>query len=194
MSITRFHVPIMGFTQDQSRESGMEKLWRRLRRTLPLETQCLVHPQTWDADFESLAEFFWRNGTSATVVNIYAYSWGCGHGFVKLAKALQARGIQVPEAVLCDPVYHSWWRPWRGIFHASLNPPIVAPANVWKVHSFYQRLNTPQGTRIVMKNKVGQQSEPVLLEYTHQYMDDAKEFHRKVLEVVEKGNRRKYAE
>jgi len=93
MSITRFHVPIMGFTQDQSRESGMEKLWRRLRRNLPLETQCLVHPQTWDADFDSLAEFFWRNGTSATVVNIYAYSWGCGHGFVKLAKALQARGI-----------------------------------------------------------------------------------------------------
>lgn len=191
MSITRFHVPIMGFTQDKSRESGLEKLWRKLRETLPLETECLVHPQTWDADFDALAEFIWRNGTKATVVNVYAYSWGCGHGFVKLAKALQARGIQVPKAVLSDPVYHSWWRPWRGIFHASLNPPIVLPTNVWHVDSFYQRLNTPQGTKIALKNRAAQQSDPVLLECTHQYMDDADEFHEKVLEVAAMSARRK---
>ena len=174
----------MGLTQDQSQESGLEKLWRKLRETLPLQTQCLVHPQTWDADFEALAEFIWRNGTAFTVVNIYAYSWGCGHGTVRLAKALQARGIQVPKAVLCDPVYHSWWRPWRGIFHASWNPPIELPANVWHVDSFYQRLSTPQGTNIVMKNSAGTQTVPVRLECTHQYIDDDKRFHEKVLEVA----------
>lgn len=184
MSISRFHVPIMGFTQDQSRESGLEKLWRKLRETLPLESQCLVHPQTWNADFEALAEFIWRNESSATVVNIYAYSWGCGHGFVKLAKALEKRGIQVPKAVLSDPVYHSWWRPWRGIFHASINPPIVVPSNVWHVDSFYQRLNTPQGAELVLKNSNATQSDPVKLLCNHQYMDDADEFHEKVLEVV----------
>lgn len=194
MSISRFHVPIMGFTQDQSRESGLEKLWRKLREELPLDTQCLVHPQTWDADFEALAEFIWRNGSSSTVVNIYAYSWGCGHGFVKLAKALQKRGIQVPQAVLSDPVYHSWWRPWRGIFHASLNPPIVVPENVWHVDSFFQRRNTPQGASLVLKNKAARQCPPVQLLCNHQYMDDAKEFHEKVLEIAARSAGRKTAE
>jgi hypothetical protein len=194
MSISRFHVPIMGFTQDKSRGSGLEKLWRKLREVVSLEDSSLVHPQVWNADFDALAEFIWRNGTTATVVNIYAYSWGCGHGFVKLAKALQARGIQVPKAVLCDPVFHQWWRPWRGLFHASLNPPIVVPSNVWHVDSFYQRLNTPQGTTLELKNPAAQQSAPVLLECTHQYMDDADEFHRKVLEVAEMSARRKSPE
>lgn len=184
MSITRYHVPIMGFTQNKSRESGLEKLWRKIRVSLPLESHCLVHPQEWDADFDSLSEFIWRNGSSAVVVNIYCYSWGCGHGFIKLAKALQDRGIQVPKAVLCDPVFHQWWRPWRGIFHASMNPPIVVPSNVWHIDSFFQRQNTPQGATIRMRNQAGTQSDPVELIRSHAYMDDAEEFHAKVLQVA----------
>jgi len=182
--LRKFHICIMGFTQDTSRESGMEKLWRKLRDQLSLDTHCLVHPQTWDADFDALAEFIFRNGGPQTTVNIYAYSWGAGRGAVALTKALHKRGIQVPRAVLCDPVYHSWVRFYRGVFHASLNPPIVLPANVWRVDSFYQRQNTPQGTSIVLKNKVAQQSDPVQLNYNHQYIDDAPEFHDKVIEVA----------
>lgn len=191
MSIFRFHVPIMGFTQDTSCESGMEKIWRMLRESLPLETQCLVHPQTWDADFDALAEFIWRNGAPGTAVNIYAYSWGCGHGFVRLSKALKIRGIPVPKAVLCDPVYHSWIRPWRGLFHGSCNPPIIVPENVWHIDSFFQRLNRPQGTSLRMMNRAGSQSEPVELQRSHPYMDDADEFHQKVLEVAATAAARK---
>ena len=174
----------MGFTQDTSRESGMEKLWRKLRGTLCLDTHCLVHPQTWDADFEALAEFIYRNGGPLTTVNIYGYSWGAGRGAVSLAEALNKRGIQVPRVVLSDPVYHSWFRLYRGMFHASMNPPIILPANVWHVDSFYQRQNTPQGTTIVLRNKAGQQTDPVKLNMTHAYMDDAEEFHARVLEVA----------
>ena len=60
----------------------------------------------------------------------------------------------------------------------------MLPANVWRVDSFYQRQNTPQGTSIVLKNKVAQQSDPVQLNYNHQYIDDAPEFHDKVIEVA----------
>lgn len=194
MSISRFHVSIMGFTQSQSQESGVEKLWRKLRRGVSLENHCVLHPHPWDADFDALAEFIWRNGGPATVVNIYAYSWGCGHGAVKLCKALNKRGIQVPKLLLCDPVYHSWWRPWRGMFHASLNPPITFPENVWHVDSFFQRQNTPQGTSIRLKNRVATQSDPVELNYNHQYIDDAPEFHEKVLTVAAASAARKSPE
>lgn len=183
MSLDRFHVPILGFTQSSSRESGMEKIWRELRTKLPLETDCLVHPMEWDSDFAGLAEFIWRNGSNRCVVNVYAYSWGCGHGFVSLAKHLRRRGIQIPKAVLCDPVYHSWFRPWRGLFHASLNPPITVPDNVWHVDTFVQRQNTPQGTSIRLLNKNGRVNGPELLNCDHQYADDDEKFKARVLEV-----------
>lgn len=184
MSFERFHVPIMGFTQNQSRESGLEKVWRQLREEIPLKTQCLVHPQRWNADFDGLAEFIFRNGGPGTLVNVYAYSWGCGHGFVKLAKALRKRGIQIPQAVLSDPVYHSWWRPWRGLFPAVWNGPIVVPENVWDVHSFYQRLNRPQGTTLKLNNKLAVNREPIEVKAAHEYMDDTSEFRNKVLELA----------
>lgn len=182
--INTFHVPIMGFLQSQGVESGMEKLWRKLREVAVGPTKSLIHPQAWNADFEALAEFIFRNGGPKTTVYVYAYSWGCGHGAVALANALNKRGIQIPKMVLCDPVFYSWWRVYRGMFHASLNPPIVLPANVWAVHSFFQRQNTPQGTAIVLKNKVGINNDPVELHCNHHYADDDPLFHEQVLIVA----------
>lgn len=184
MTINVFHVPIMGFTQAIDRRSGMENLWLKLREVLTRESHSLIPPQRWLADFDGLAEFIHRNIDPAGEVRIYAYSWGCGRGALALTKALNRRGVAVSHMVLADPVFHSWLRVWRGIFHARLNPPIVYPQNVQHVASFAQRQNTPQGTEIKLKHPAGIVEEPILLQRSHAYMDDAPEFHTAALAVA----------
>jgi len=188
MKFKRFHVPIMGFTQSADTETGIERLWKRMRDELPQGTgQCVIEPKVWNENFGRLAEFIHRNIAVDGVVNIYAYSWGVGHGARKLAQQLHKRGIQVPQLVACDPVFHSRLRPWRGMFPAIWNGPIVFPPNVWHARSFIQRQNTPQGTGLKLLQQAAVVDEPIRLEYNHQYIDDAVEFHDLAMSVAIAG-------
>ena len=188
MKFKRFHVLIMGFTQSADGDTGVERLWKRLRDELPRGSgQCVIEPKVWNENFGRLAEFIHRNIEPDGVVNVYAYSWGVGHGARQLCRQLHKRGIQVPQLVACDPVFHSYLRPWRGVFPAVWNGPIVFPENVWHAQSFIQRQNTPQGTSLKLLNKTGVVDEPVLLSYNHQYIDDAIEFHDLAMDVAARG-------
>ena len=180
-----WHIPIMGFTQDSSRESGVEKLWRKLRDSKAVGPESsLVHPQRWRSDWPALAEFIWRNSADGAEVYVYAYSWGAGSGVLSLAKQLRKRGILVRHAVLCDPVFYQWFRLWRGLFYGSLNPPIVIPSNVMVVDSFYQRQNTPQAADLVPASAGTTIHNAVKLESSHQYIDDHPAFHELALKVA----------
>jgi hypothetical protein len=178
------HVPIMGFTQNAARRTGLEDLWYKMRRSVPLERHSVLPPLRWNSDFKGMAEFIRRNLSASGEVRVYAYSWGCGHGALKLARELHRRGITVTQMVLCDPVYHSWFRPWRGLFQASWNPPIVYPPNVRRVISFFQRQNRPQGVEVLLTHPEGIVEPPVQLHRDHAFMDDAAEFHDTALSVA----------
>lgn len=184
----RFHVPIMGYTQSAGTPTGIERLWQRMREEIPEGLgQCVIEPKVWNENFGRLAEFIHRNIATDGVVNVYAYSWGVGHGARKLCQQLHRRGIQVPQLVACDPVFHSKLRPWRGMFPAIWNGPIIFPANVWHARSFIQRQNTPQGTLLKLDNQAAIVEKPVELQYDHQYIDDSFEFHDLAVSVAITG-------
>jgi len=143
--ITHWHIPISGFTQTVGHPTGFDTLWQKLRRVTSPQC-CLLHPQEWNADWRALAEFISRNSTPVPYICVYAYSWGCGHGAVKLAKELRKRNLVVQCMVLCDPVFHSWVRPWRALV---FSPAIRIPDNVRRVEWFFQRQNKPQATTLV---------------------------------------------
>lgn len=174
--ITAWHVPISGFTQTLDRSNGIHKLWTKLRAVVDKQT-CVIHPQVWNANFAELAEFIWMmsQGNGAPAIKVYAYSWGCGHGFIRLAKELRRRGMRIRTAVLCDPVFHSWWRPWRAMI---LCPQIVVPSNVDEVFWFRQYQNRPCGTALMEADEDQTEiHEAIVLDREHAYMDDAQEFH-----------------
>lgn len=109
--IERWLIPITGFTQDVGHPNGFDRLWLKLRE-FASETTSVVTPLRWRANFGQLADFIRRQSCDNPDIRIFAYSWGCGHGAMLLAKALGQRGLRVRHAVLNDPVYHSWLRPW----------------------------------------------------------------------------------
>ena len=181
--INTWHVPISGFTQTLDRSNGIHKLWIKLRSVVDKQT-CIIHPQVWNANFAELAEFIWMmsQGNGVPTIKVYAYSWGCGHGFVRLAKELRKRGLTIQTAVLCDPVFHSWWRPWRAMV---FSPNIEIPSNVEEVFWFRQYRNHPQATGLVEEDKDETNiHSPVVLDREHAYMEDAVEFHDMCLRVA----------
>ena len=185
--IRTWHIPISGFTQNIDRQNGFDRLWKQLR-PLASEHVSLLPPQRWRADFSAIAEFIHRMKPENTVpeIRVYAYSWGCGHGFLKLATELLKRGLSIRYAVLCDPVYHSWWRPWRAMLTGRWSPPIRIPKNVGEVFWFRQFQNRPQGTDLVSADPATVIHEPVVLNAHHEWMDDQREFHDTCLEVAAK--------
>lgn len=183
--IGRRHVCISGFTQSLQRASGLENLWLMLRDEHE-GGACRVSLREWDSDWDAFAEHVWRTGLGGDVdVRVYAYSWGAGHGFVRLARELGARGIQIRYAVLSDPVYRRWYALWRSVWSPLLGEPTIeVPANVREVAYLIQRRNIPHGHRLVAEHPKTVIHEPRTLDYSHQYMDDAIEFHEASIDIA----------
>ena len=140
----------------------------------------------WNADWKDVAGLVRRNSVQSGFrsVFIYAYSWGAGHGFVALSKALGAEGIPVDYCVLCDPVYRPEWLPtWFNFSPRSLwgKPTIEVPTNVGKVDWFYQTQNKPAGHEPVPLWASTHVNKGVQLVYPHAGMEDSDEFHQKVV-------------
>lgn len=146
-----------------------------------------IELEPWDACPSQTAEYVYRLGTKqqAPRVCIFAYSWGAGYGFVRLAEELQRRGIEVHTAVLCDPVYYGLdvWRAMlpRALFHRIW---ISVPANVRRVHWFRQFVNKPAGHDLKAEGQFTRISDPVVLDCRHQDADNAPAFRQKCLDVA----------
>lgn len=186
-AIRKWVVPISGFTQTIGQPNGFDKLWRQLRALSRLNA-CIIEPQRWRARFDHLASFIVRHSNGHTPeIHVPCYSWGCGHGFISFAKELRKRGVEITTAILCDPVYHHWLRPWRALI---FSPQIVIPDNVRTVFSFRQFVDWPRGTELKAADPEKTTIVPPLeLIAGHVHMDDQPQFHAKVLEVVQQGDR-----
>lgn len=92
--MTRWVLPITGFTESVDRPTGTETLWRQLRRYASRDTVVLT-PRVWSADMAALARFVVRNSEGRAEVAVVAYSWGAGVGFIEFARAAREIGITV---------------------------------------------------------------------------------------------------
>lgn len=179
------HVCISGFTQKANRRHGVFKLSEKLRHNSINCDQDRVWLRPWNTDWQVVAEHVWllSEDYAETCINIYAYSWGAGWGFVQFARGLQERGLVVNGATLCDPVYRhpNILKRWRSLLKRDswLAPTIPVPANVLSVETLHQRHNIPQGHKLRLTGDMTRETPPVELDMTHQYMDDAEEWHRR---------------
>lgn len=190
MNFDFWHIVISGFLQHDGQPHGCVALWNRLRTLSDCSTQ-QVERMAWNDDVAALAEFIHRlrpdlaghDRQRAPLVNLYGYSWG-GMTAVKLARALQRHGIEVPTLVLSDAVYRHWY--WLGNWRAFVPwRKIVVPSNVKRVVWFVQRENWPRGHRLVAANPRTTKIEPPIgLGLRHTDMDDAAAFHRAALEAA----------
>lgn len=181
--IERWVILISGFTQNIGRPTGFDKLWAKLRRAVKPEV-VLTPPLVWNTDWKRWANFICRTSIDQPEIVVIGYSWGVGYGAVKLANELKKRGdnYQISHSVFCDPVYHSWMRPWRAFFNSSK---IVLPRNinceglVW----FRQHEGKPMGADLVSENFQSVPA-PIILHCRHEYADDSATFHALAVKKV----------
>lgn len=181
--IREWVILVSGFLQDHGEPNGMVGLWRKIH-ALQAGPDSAVMLYPWWFDYRTTAEFMWRlrNGGPSRVTLI-GYSWG-GVGCVRLAQELRKRGIAVNHMILSDAVYrHGYWLGnWRAFVPWI---PIKIPANVHLVDWFRQREAQPYGHDVVAQSRLYTLvNPPTDLEVTHQYMDDAKEFHEFAVQAV----------
>lgn len=176
----RILVTISGFLQRQAELNGLEKLWVKLHSQATCQARTIAPtPLPWNHDWSGFAEFLWRlrqREGRPLDLRVFCYSWGVGNGLVQLARQLGRRGMTVDAAVCCDPVYHSWLRPWRALFHS---PPVLLPENVRAAWWLYQTKNRPNGSRGLVATPGADTviARGLRIEATHQYADDSEAFH-----------------
>jgi hypothetical protein len=189
-----FIITISGFQQSLRRPTGLETLWKDLRR-MSSERCVVTTPLPWDTDWSAIAEFVKRNAAPMREVVVNAYSWGAGWGFVNLAKRLgevtrledgsTLGPINIDHAVLADPVYRSPWLPtWLPANPLSMTrlPHITVPRNVRGVSWFRQTQCRPCGHNLVAEDaKATAIEEPEVLRCRHEDMDDREEFRAEAL-------------
>lgn len=185
--IKKWVVPIMGFTENTQRASGIEMLCRAIRQFDGGEV-AICDPWEWNEDSKANALWLMRNSSYLpTRILVVAYSWGAGWGFLNLARELQRLGQDIELAILCDPVFRS---PINLLAPLSLTrfPRIEVPENVERVVVFRQRKNLPRAHDVVaLGSKLETFIEPpITLEYIHQRIDNAPEFHRAAFVEIEK--------
>ena len=192
--IQTWHVCISGFLQSPARPSGLEQLWVLLRnRHNNGKVNCEL--RQWNARWHDLAEQIHRlrPDDGDVRVYVYAYSWGAGWGFVRLAKALRRCGIEVRAAVLTDPVFRSSILPaWLPINPLSLlsAPAVRVPCNVREVHWFFQRTQRPYGHHVIAEDPSATKvHEGVECDCDHLHMDDLPDFRDRSLLVAENAAR-----
>ena len=148
MPLHAHHLVIGGFRQNRRRLAGVDRVLDALNvfRMPGVRVQLFK----WDADWAGEAEFILRHKADADpIVCIYAYSWGFGHGAVRLAEELARRGLRVAGLVGCDGVYrdHFLLRRWRALWQ---NSRIDLPGSIDRadVRLFVQANSLLRGHRV----------------------------------------------
>jgi len=190
------HVVISGFTQHMGRPHGMF----RLAETLIADGHCdgqanRVRLFPWHANWRNVAEHCWhlREYHECPVrIFVYGYSWGAGYGARKFAQCLVGTGLQIVAMVLSDPVKRSRLVSlrWQAMLPRDLpivgGPTIRMPTSVKEIWTFHQRVDRPQGHRVVTSNGTLLHASQEL-SYCHTKMDDAPEFHQLCRDVAVGG-------
>lgn len=179
--IKRWNICISGFLQNKYEPNGFDKLFTKLNQFSNPDTYLLYCP--WNSDWKAIAEWIFRMSDDDVTINIFAYSWGVGYGFTRLARQLEKRNLKVNHAVLSDGVYYPGVFKWRALIPIR---PITVPCNVRTVDWFYQSTNTPSGHSLVAEcPEFTNIKDPTFVHgVTHQYMDDLREFHIKCLRIA----------
>ena len=184
--IDQWHICISGFRQNKAELNGMELLWLGLRgHSSP---KVCVQYYAWNEDWKAIAKFISRNSNDETRINVYAYSWGAGWGFVNLAKRLGQEGMYINNTVLCDPVSRSPYLPaWLPLNPLSLlsDRKLKLPDNIREIHWLRQKVNRPCGHTPICEHAIIH--DPVELKVPHSAMEDSPEFHMMVMDVVHKS-------
>lgn len=185
--IFQWHVVISGHLQHGGHASDVEPLWRNLRDAVGNGSVC-VDLCEWNRRWDQYAEFIWRfqHPTAPPTIRVYAYSWGAGWGFLKLARELKRRGLRIETAVLSDAVYCSGW--WLLKYPQALSPirRVVVPDNVGQVHWFFQRSYRPYGHKVVAADPAKTRIHPgVEAACDHYRMDRLIDFHQLAMHVAE---------
>lgn len=184
------NICVSGFTQNRGYYHGILALREKLiadGHNAGLHRRVWYAP--WTADWDRMAAELTivanQHGLQP-VVNISGYSYG-GYGALKLAKALEPKGVRVRSVTLCDPVGRRWWWPRplpaaTSMLSRDFAFVLKVPANVQKLNEFYQTENRPQGHQLGCYRNATEQGVFMKLGYRHQRMDDAPEFHQCVLD------------
>lgn len=175
---------IDGFLKSAATASGLDVLWLNFR---PLASPYTAFIQfTWRDDFHGWAQRIHRLSVTNPRIAILSYSWGFGHGTLKLCRELGKLDMRVDTVLATDPVYHSWLAPHRGFMSLVMDDPkITVPWNVDRVMYFDQRMTRPYGHHLVktpdsatVVEYLGQLNVP------HANMDAHPKFFAKAQEVV----------
>ncbi len=185
----KFFVCISGFTQTRGTYHGVLSLREQLiQEGLSCHEDSRVWLLTWKENFERIATEMLNvcaHHGMKPVVMITGYSYG-GWGALQLAKELNKHGIIVHTMILSDPVGRPWYWPRplpavTSLLGRNYAFKLHVPPNVKSLHSYFQRTNRPQGHQLVTTNGTAETA-PIELQYPHSRMDDAKEYHGKVLQ------------
>lgn len=136
-------IPISGFTEDLGNHTGTISLWRSLRKFSSGNQVCVQTPRVWNDRWADIAAMIDRESAPNARILVCAYSWGAGHGFVKLARYLQRYNRRIETAVLCDPVYRSYTLIGRWLAMVP-GMKIKVPENVDDVFWLRQHRNRPR--------------------------------------------------
>jgi hypothetical protein len=195
--IRNWNVIISGRSQTEGTLHGCQALYYLMHDSVARPQNITIQPP-WNHDFAALASRISNDPAMNVKINVYAYSWGCGNGLLKLAGALQKlskphRKLEIDHAVLCDPVYHSQrFESWPGIGHLMRGigvlraGTITIPSNVREVSWFRQKKTVPIGCDL--RREKGAETiihDGILLGGRgHDEMDDSPDWHFKCLKVA----------
>lgn len=202
MQFQHVYLPISGFTENTGRETGTEKAWHRCRKFSGPLTGVLT-PREWNADWSNVASLIARNTTEFSRIVVSAYSWGAGHGFLRLCEELNKRDRVVHEAILVDPVARMRFTPTRPLLLAAItNPlslvgktekgrkfwPIKIPKNVRAVSYFRQSQTVPAGRQLKpVSSTVTLVRDAVWVEKPHTRIDEDSQVMETIYEAVERA-------
>ena len=176
-----------GFTEDLSRNTGTERLFREVIRKLVSPDLTCLDPRQWDARVEHMVAYLDRSDVKE--VAVVGYSYGGGYTAQKFAKACQEHGITIRLMLLCDPVYRPTWLPAWGLLQPfalrSLMPrcaTIDIPRSVQNVHWVRQTLSLPMAHDLRREWSMTMIYDPLILPYGHTAIDESPEWFNLVRE------------
>ena len=182
-------VTFQGFTEDLSRNTGTERLFREVTRKLVGPDLTCLDPRQWDADTEAMASYLSRS--KVTECAVIGYSYGGGFTAQKFAKACLKYNITIKLMLLCDPVYRPTWLPAWHILQPfairSLIPKSVAisiPRSVENVFWVRQTISLPKAHELNSEWPQTKIYSPQILSYGHTVIDEAPEWFNLVREKL----------